>query len=493
MTLQPEKINTAKKNPFFKPTIQKKLSVGSANDTYETEADAMANKVMRMQEPQQNVSHTGALVQRKCTHCEQEEKLRMKPSAENISSLIQKSPTENGGESQAPSHVENQINSSRGGGSSMDHSTKSFMENRFGTDFSDVKIHTGSQAAQMSRELNAQAFTVGNDVYFNEGKYSPNTDSGKHLLAHELTHTVQQSSLIRRSMPKDIYGRPLGFFPTPEQEEYDRVTYEIQQWEETLERFNKGELDDNDLANYRLRNRLTGLASTEVTTLITKINDYKTKNPTISVSKIVEWLEVRKQISTPMPDGATVNIDPITQTITSYSLTVNNVKVNVVADTFGNQHNDTGPVTTFGRSYKWESKNNIITKLINNDTGANIDPTSFEVTIETRYDQSPDDPSAYGKGTDVYDKEEKTTTLRVHEGKHGTDYIDYIKNTPFPVDISKGIIGKISVAEMRRIDSYITQIGSLTCEATDQVGFSQDEFLKTAEGKRSGIKSCRTH
>ena len=201
--LPPEKVNTAKSSPFFKPTIQKKLTLGSTNDTYEVEADAMANKVMRMQEPQQqNVSHTGALVQRKCAHCEQEEKLQMKPLAESISLLIQKSPTENSGESQAPSHIENQINSSKGGGNSIDHGTKNFMESRFGTDFSDVKIHTGSQAVQMSRELNAQAFTVGNDVYFNEGKYSPNSDSGKHLLAHELTHTVQQTGRIGRKIQK---------------------------------------------------------------------------------------------------------------------------------------------------------------------------------------------------------------------------------------------------------------------------------------------------
>ncbi|PJJ10312.1 uncharacterized protein DUF4157 [Flavobacterium sp. 1] len=199
MTLQPEKVKTAKSSSFFKPTIQKKLSVGSANDTYEVEADAMANKVMRMQEPQQqNVSHTGALVQRKCTACEQEEKLQKKPLAENITPLIQRSSTENSGESQASNHIENQINNSRGGGNSMDHGTKNFMESRFGADFSGVRIHTGSQAVQMSRELNAQAFTVGNDVYFNEGKYSPNTDSGKHLLAHELTHTVQQTGTIGR-------------------------------------------------------------------------------------------------------------------------------------------------------------------------------------------------------------------------------------------------------------------------------------------------------
>lgn len=147
-----------------------------------------------------NVSQTGSLVQRKCASCEQEEKIQKKPLAESITPLIQRSSSEKGGE--ASTHVENQINSSKGNGASMDGETKNFMETRFGTDFSDVKIHTGSQAVQMSRELNAQAFTVGNDIYFNEGKYSPNSESGKHLLAHELTHTVQQTGGIRRKIQK---------------------------------------------------------------------------------------------------------------------------------------------------------------------------------------------------------------------------------------------------------------------------------------------------
>ncbi|NHN27101.1 DUF4157 domain-containing protein [Flavobacterium jejuense] len=197
-----KRVKAKAKASFFAPApiIQKKMSVGAENDSYEVEADNMANKVMRMQTPnQQNVSHTGALVQRKCAACE-EDKIQKKPLAETITPLIQRfSNSESGG--QAPSHIESQINSSRGSGSSMDYGTKHFMESRFGTDFSNVKIHTGSQAVQMSRELNAQAFTVGNDIYFNEGKYSPNSDSGKHLLAHELTHTVQQGkSNIRRQL-----------------------------------------------------------------------------------------------------------------------------------------------------------------------------------------------------------------------------------------------------------------------------------------------------
>jgi hypothetical protein len=76
------------------------------------------------------------------------------------------------------------------------------MENRFGNNFSDVKIHTGNDAVQMSKELNAQAFTVGSDIYFNSGKYAPEASDGKHLLAHELTHVVQQSGSIGRKIQR---------------------------------------------------------------------------------------------------------------------------------------------------------------------------------------------------------------------------------------------------------------------------------------------------
>jgi hypothetical protein len=75
----------------------------------------------------------------------------------------------------------------------MDDATRNEMEMGFGADFSQVNIHTGSQAVQMNKELGAQAFTHGKDIYFNERKYNPYSNEGKHLLAHELTHTIQQN------------------------------------------------------------------------------------------------------------------------------------------------------------------------------------------------------------------------------------------------------------------------------------------------------------
>jgi Domain of unknown function (DUF4157) len=158
------------------------------NDPLEHEADAMADKVMRMQEVP-SVAATGAGgIQRKCDGCaeEEEEKVQRKP----LASFIQRKESSAG--TVASDAVSNQINTSKGSGSNMDSHIQSFMQSRFGADFGDVKIHTGGEAIQMNRELNAKAFTVGNDIYFNEGQYNPGSGEGKHLLAHELTHTIQQ-------------------------------------------------------------------------------------------------------------------------------------------------------------------------------------------------------------------------------------------------------------------------------------------------------------
>ncbi|MBS1510472.1 MAG: DUF4157 domain-containing protein [Bacteroidetes bacterium] len=184
LPVQQEK-NDAEIPGLQKTTIQFKLKVGAADDPLEHEADNMADLVMRM--PGDN------FIQRKCRHCEEEE-LQQKSS----SPFIQKQ----GGYSStaAPDNIASQVNAAKGTGSTIDESTKSFMQNRFNTDFSEVKIHTGSDAAQMNRQLNAKAFTVGNDIYFNEGEYNTSSTDGKHLLAHELTHTLQQQSFLQTKM-----------------------------------------------------------------------------------------------------------------------------------------------------------------------------------------------------------------------------------------------------------------------------------------------------
>ena len=81
-----------------------------------------------------------------------------------------------------------------GGGTPLDKDTRQFMESRLGHDFGDVRVHTDAKAAESASAVNAQAYTVGTDVVFQSGKYAPETHEGKHMLAHELTHVVQQRS-----------------------------------------------------------------------------------------------------------------------------------------------------------------------------------------------------------------------------------------------------------------------------------------------------------
>ncbi len=160
-------------------TLQAKLTVGEPDDQYEQEADAVAQEVMMMRDED---------VQRQAFE-DEEDFLQTKP----ISSLQRDS----GVEEEVPqvtNDTESTIEGMRGGGQSMPDDTRNFMESRFGQDFSNVNIHTGSDSDTLNRDLNARAFTTGSDIFFGQGEYSPNSSEGKNLLAHELTHVVQQGA-----------------------------------------------------------------------------------------------------------------------------------------------------------------------------------------------------------------------------------------------------------------------------------------------------------
>lgn len=189
--------------------IQAKLTVGQPDDKYEREADAMADRVMRMSDPmvQQQTFESDeeempmlkretAAVQMKCTECEKEEEsLHRKPLAGNITPFFQRKESEGG---QVNDRLATSLKTSKTGGQPLPDNTRDWMESRFGTDFSHVRVHTDSKAVQFSRDLSAQAFTYGSDIYFNQGKFNPGSAERKHLLAHELTHTIQQGGEVRK-------------------------------------------------------------------------------------------------------------------------------------------------------------------------------------------------------------------------------------------------------------------------------------------------------
>ncbi|MAZ28350.1 MAG: hypothetical protein CL868_14905 [Cytophagaceae bacterium] len=99
-------------------------------------------------------------------------------------------------------NISSQLRSARGTGQQLPQGTRQQMESGFGTDLSGVRIHDGSTAAQMNQQLGAKAFTNGSDIYFNQGNFKPGTREGDTLLAHELTHTIQQGAVAPNAQPQ---------------------------------------------------------------------------------------------------------------------------------------------------------------------------------------------------------------------------------------------------------------------------------------------------
>jgi hypothetical protein len=158
--------------------LQAKLKIGQPGDVYEQEADRLADQVMRM---------SGGSLARKekgpgCPGCSEKEELFVQAGGSC------------GQSSDISSCVESHINALKGKGRPLSPAGREYFEPRFGSDFSRVRLHTGPDAAAIATEINARAFTRGNEIFFGAGQYSPGTSSGKHLLAHELTHVVQQGT-----------------------------------------------------------------------------------------------------------------------------------------------------------------------------------------------------------------------------------------------------------------------------------------------------------
>lgn len=170
--------------------IQTKLTIGQPGDKYEREADSVAATIMSMAEPSHNQS-----IQREIDPYKEEQEQTL-PLARFITPLVQRN-TESEENFQNSSNLEHQLNGSKGGGSPLSDGVRGFMESRFGADFSGVRVHTDSAAVQMNRQLNAQAFTHGSDIYFGAGKSPGNNE----LTAHELTHVVQQTGNANPGQP----------------------------------------------------------------------------------------------------------------------------------------------------------------------------------------------------------------------------------------------------------------------------------------------------
>jgi len=225
------------------PTVQPKLTVNAPGDQFEQEADRVAEEVLNMpvadeavafgdQEPsgpptanniqakpladsitplvqrrevkeaspsQAQLSRT---IQRARNSDVEETPVQTKPAAviqraknsEKEETPLQAKPAAAGQALEASDDLEDRLNSTKGGGSALPDTVRDFMEPRFGSDFSGVRVHTGSNSVQMNRDFQARAFTHGKNIYYGPGQ-APSNDS---LTAHELTHVVQQTGVVQR-------------------------------------------------------------------------------------------------------------------------------------------------------------------------------------------------------------------------------------------------------------------------------------------------------
>jgi hypothetical protein len=163
--------------------VQPKLTIGQPNDKYEQEADRVAEKVVQQINAPQ-FSATGFNNPDPNTTEHGKPKLQLKPIFQRRSTI----------EGEATPDLESSINRARGGGQSLDPGLQEKMGRAMGADFSRVKVHTDAQSDQLNRSLQAKAFTTGQDVFFRQGAYEPGSRGGQELIAHELTHVVQQNS-----------------------------------------------------------------------------------------------------------------------------------------------------------------------------------------------------------------------------------------------------------------------------------------------------------
>jgi hypothetical protein len=224
-------------------TVQTKMTVGAADDAYEQEADAVASQVMAKRDIVQRAGDEDKLQMKRVDIVqrageeedelqmkrvdivqrageeedelqmkrvdivqragEEEDELQMKriqrsESAEDegeelqMKRDLQRKPVDMSGSFDVEKDVESKISAKSGNGQTIPDVNRQMFESTMGHDFSDVNVHTDSESDSLNKQVGARAFTTGSDIFFRQGEYNPASSGGQELLAHELTHVVQQ-------------------------------------------------------------------------------------------------------------------------------------------------------------------------------------------------------------------------------------------------------------------------------------------------------------
>ncbi len=218
------------------------------------------------------------------------------PEAEALQQTVQtKNATNQSGT--ASTNVESAVNSIQGGGQPLDRATRAFYEPRFGHDFSQVKVHTHAQAEKSAKDVNARAFTVGQNIAFAAGQFQPQSENGRTLLAHELTHTIQQGHGRQNNVQK--MGREPHARSGAEGQEIEDTIHAVelalsiaQRRDQAQDNFDSNNSHLNQTKLTKIHNALTGTVGENPHLLISFYDYYSNKEILeASASQMSRWGE----------------------------------------------------------------------------------------------------------------------------------------------------------------------------------------------------------
>jgi hypothetical protein len=491
---------------------QAKLTVSTPGDSYELEADQIAEQVMRMPEPQ---LQRACACSGGCPSCQTQqssqahEHLQTKPAGASASGQTTASPL-----------VNDVLGSS---GQPLDTATRAFMEPRFGYDFSAVRVHSGAVAEQSAREVNANAYTVGHNIVFAAGRFTPQTHEGQRLIAHELTHVVQQSGSNGShtlAAPVGISRQSAGTMTDDDKRKFVRDTteyftqaakqYEISEvdaarfervintWYELLanqEALIK-ELGGDSTLTFDLR-----AAYTDAIRALMKRAALKLKRPETDLYRensgripVWAWLQphhMEPNISTPIPEGRS------SDAFNEVAFKVNGWDVTIKPDAHD-------PSLSGAKTHLDLNPGSISTpqRDANGRVSSFTVPTP-KVTIQTIYGQGTTaaSNSGYGRGTTPADVAGGRVTphsisLGFHEGHHGLDYVEFLQSNPPPA--FTGAQGDTIAEFNNKIrawnaawTTFNANADSFTTGRTECVGTTIDQFHQAQGGGARVTLICR--
>jgi hypothetical protein len=483
------------------------LRIGDADDTYEQEAERVADEIVRGEHSKHQWSlsdvSVNPAVRRKCScggsgdggsgcaECKKEEEEQ----------ILQRHPAGPAPLGMAPPIVHHVLNSP---GRPLDGDTRGFFELRFGHDLSAVRIHTDARAAQSARQVNAAAYSVGSDVVFDHGMFAPQTLAGRRLIAHELAHVLQQRGnrgplgratlqrqpkqptgtaldaddqkivdtaqreaskfkcnvgpviwgILHKHFPADgrklagtgceaalpglrtefstkdpkdpkltrsvpmLYAGKAFIASTDAAHLQDRIA-DVAKEIETIDawRLSNFLIDAQDLSNPKITGPLRSMSNNDLV-------DYKNKTKDSDVKRYVENLAT---FSTPTQPGA--GIDPSG----NMTMKIGNVDVVIKPDVLGVTGLKGGDTSW---SFKVDPRRipgyDIDKGKVKNYPGY-TPVVTFEIVTSYEKGVPREGPSGYGRGTTAEDIRNKATSIRFHEGSHGEDFINFVRQHPYPV------------------------------------------------------------